>query len=344
MVDVMSSLSARIYASVTEFPGPTVEKIVFGTEDPTTITEAFEEFVSRVLSNHISACLFYKVTVGVVVGVELADGNRCVIKAHQPRWSRDLLEASARVQAHLSGTRFPCPRPLADPSPLGLGWATVDAYLPDPGQEPIVPEMMAASAQGLAEVVTSCRGLEATPLTHHPFTTPSGQLYPEPHSPVFDFEATAAGAEWIDELARAAKGLRATDTSEPVIAHSDWSARNVRLGRTRVLAAYDWDSLVLGPETAAVGAAAATWSALAEPGDPVAPSPEEVVEYVRDYEAARGAPFSGTERRATGGAALWVLAYTARCEHALPPEWQHRRARPRLEVDGRRFLELDALF
>ena len=48
-----------------------------------------------------------------------------------------------------------------------------------------------------------------------------------PHSPSFDFEATAAGAQWIDDLARAA--LPCADFGDRVVAHTDWSARNVRL-------------------------------------------------------------------------------------------------------------------
>ena len=38
-------------------------------------------------------------------------------------------------------------------------------------------------------------------------------LYPEPHSPIFDFVATAAGSVWIDEYARAALAVRDRDVS-----------------------------------------------------------------------------------------------------------------------------------
>ena len=67
-------------------------------------------------------------------------------------------------------------------------------------------------------------------------------------------------------------------------------------------------------------------------------------EFVRHYETSRGRTFTIEQRRAVGGAALWVLAYTARCEHAIDDgSGGHRRARPRLEADGRLLLDLPSL-
>jgi hypothetical protein len=111
----------------------------------------------------------------------------------------------------------------------------------------------------------------------------------------------------------------------------------------RLIAVYDWDSLSLVTETEAVGKAASTWSALGE-GIESAPSPEEVAAYVAAYEAARGRTFDDRERTAIGAEALYTLAYTARCEHAIDPDaLVQRRARPRLAEDGDRFLDLAAL-
>src|SRR5207244_1413594 len=120
------------------------------------------------------------------------------------------------------------------------------------------------------------------------------------------FEATAAGAEWIDQLAQAAKNVRDSHAAKPVIAHCDWSARNVRMDETGLLAVYDWDSLSIAAEVVAVGQAAATWSAV-DGGQP-APSANEVATYVARYEDARGARFGPAERVAVAAAALYVLA------------------------------------
>ena len=95
-----------------------------------------------------------------------------------------------------------------------------------------------------------------------------------------------------------------------MIAHADWSARNVRVGHDGILAAYDWDSLAMIRESIAVGQAAATWRALAEPGE-TAPTVEEIVAYTRGYEEARGRAFDQVERDAIGAAVVFTLAYTA---------------------------------
>ena len=51
-----------------------------------------------------------------------------------------------------------------------------------------------------------------------------------------------------------------------------------------------------------------------------APSPEELWSFIEEYEAARGHPLSDEERSATVAVALYVMAYVARCEHAIDPE------------------------
>ena len=338
----MDELVSAIESSIRENPHSSVEAAVFGTDDSRFMVTCIEQLCAETLSTAIKRCLFYKATVGVVVGLELSDGTRCVLKAYQPRWSQGLLKGVHRVQGHLAAGGFPCPVPLSGPHPLALGFATVDHAVPDPGQGPLTHEMMGVSARGLAELISRCQGQDGAGLTDHPFQAAPGELYTEPHSPVFDFRSTTGGAEWIDELALAANEVRNADPSAPVIAHTDWSVRNVRLGQSKVLVAYDWDSLALVPESQAVGQAAVAWAAFDEVSDPVAPSAQAVVEYIRHYETGRGSPFTSTQRRAAGGAALWMLAYTARCEHAIGSlrPW----ALPRLHTDARRLLELHEQF
>jgi hypothetical protein len=70
----------------------------------------------------------------------------------------------------------------------------------------------------------------------------------------------------------------------------------------------------------------------------LAPSRDEVADYVKAYESARGRTFSPAEWDSIGASALWVLAYTARCEHALSAS----RLGPEYAV-GRLRLEGDAL-
>jgi Ser/Thr protein kinase RdoA (MazF antagonist) len=316
--------------------------VLFGTSDPLEIAGLIDGACVRELRAAVAEVRKVEESAGYVAMLRLADGRDVVVKAYQPRWTEAFLDAVVLVQAHVAAAGFPAPTPIAGPFELGRGHATAETWLLDPGPAPLVPSMLAVSAQGLAQLVERCRHVEAPGLSPHPMDVDAGALYPEPHSPIFDFVATAEGAEWIDALARAARERR--DGGGPaVIAHTDWSRRNVRMDGDRVLAVYDWDSLALVTETEAVGKAASTWSALGE-GPESAPSPEEVAQYVVAYEAERGRAFDDRERTAIGAEALYTLAYTARCEHAIDPDARvQRRARPRLAEDGDRYLDLALL-
>ncbi|HTN78039.1 MAG TPA: hypothetical protein VMK16_00080, partial [Acidimicrobiales bacterium] len=209
---------------------------------------------------------------------------------------------------------------------------------------PLGQAELVASAAGLARLVTVAAELArevVAPLAGHPLATPVDGLYPEPHSPLFDFAATRAGAEWIDELATGALRVRDSDPTPRVTAHTDWSARNVRAWPGGVRAIYDSDSLSLVPESTAVGIAAATWSAFGDESDEVAPAPREAARWIAAY-VAGGRPLSTAQVRAAGGAILHSLCYTARCEHAVevghPELGRPRRARDRLERDGATYI------
>jgi hypothetical protein len=317
-----------------------VEAAVFGTDDPAAIARSADDLCRTHLGARVADARFYCASVGCVTGLRLTDGRDVVLKVHQPRWTTSFLAAVQSVQASLAASGFPCPRPLPPPRPLGRANAVVEEHLPDPGPTPPAPGLLAASAAGLARMVGRCETLDGRGLRPHPMDSAVGRLYPEPHSPLFDFGATAAGAEWIDELADAARRQRDLRAFAPTIAHCDWSLRNVRLDEEGVLAAYDWDSLALVPETTAVGQAAVTWSAFGVTGEE-APSVDDVASYVGRYERARGRRFTGHERAAVGAAGVYALASTARCEHAIDPGGRrYRRARPRLAADGDRLLAL----
>ncbi len=139
-----------------------------------------------------------------------------------------------------------------------------EEVLDDPGWPPggLGERELCVSAEGLSRLVTLAAevpGDAVAGLVAHPLRTPDAGLYPEPHSPLFDFEATAAGAEWIDDLAGRARALRDGDTNPPVVAHTDWSARNVRVWPDGIRAVYDADSLAFVPR-------APRWASPLRPG------------------------------------------------------------------------------
>jgi aminoglycoside phosphotransferase (APT) family kinase protein len=173
----------------------------------------------------------------------------------------------------------------------------------------------------LARFVASGRALE---LQHdvalaHPTAMPANALYPPPHSPRFDFDATAAGSEWIDALAqRAREVLAAVDPDPAVLVHRDWRIENVAVTDDRVSAVYDWDSVCVEPETHAVATAAATfcvdWD---RPAREQFPTAAEMRAFVAEYETARGADFDDAQRGVLAARVVYGLCYGARCERAV---------------------------
>jgi hypothetical protein len=314
--------------------GP-LESAIVGTADPVVVAETLSSLAHAATGVPVRAGRWYRASVSAVAGVVLADGREVVVRAYQPATGAAFVEGVIRVQRHLDSTGFPCAAPLGEPVAVDgvLGRAETD--LADPGARCFAPAEMAASAAGLAELVARSASLDPVGLERHPMAL-SDSLYPVPHSPHFDFEATAAGAGWIDDIAAAARDAMTDD--DAVIAHGDWSARNVRLGPAGLRAVYDWESLQFVPESWALGAAAATWRSLGEPDDELAPSDPEIRAYIDRYERARRRPLSPDQRRSARAAAVFALAYTARCEHALDPGSTDGRAIARLARGGLRSL------
>jgi len=326
-----------------------VARLIFGTEDLSRVTDALSGWTQAELGASVLFVEQWHWSVGAVALVALDDGRRVALKTFPPRWKAPFLHAVVAVQRHLAERGLPCPSPLAGPAPLDESGALVcaEGTLDDPGwrARPLGEAELVASACGLARLVTVAAELSpdvVAPLAGHPLATPVDGLYPEPHSPLFDFEATRQGAVWIDELARAAMEARDSDQALPVVAHTDWSARNVRAWPDGIRAIYDSDSLALVPESTAVGIAAATWSAFGDADDETAPAPREAARWIAAYMDA-GRPLSKVQQRAAGGSVLYSLCYTARCEHAVEVAHRElgrpRRARDRLEVDGESYVE-----
>lgn len=172
---------------------------------------------------------------------------------------------------------------------------------------------------------------------------PDDRPFPRPHTPLCDFDATRAGAAWIDDLAREAKAIgRAVRAGETVVGHFDWRVEHLRFEGDRIVTSYDWDSLHAEREPVLVGSAAHAFTADWGRDDVVrTPSREELAGFVADYEAGRGRPFDAAERRVAAAACVYALAYTSRCNHALMPadEGANGDFRPLLRAHGRDLLD-----
>jgi aminoglycoside phosphotransferase (APT) family kinase protein len=286
------------------YPDSPVVLDVLGTGDADEIRALVRELVPET-----DEIFWFRASVGAVFGVRTSAGERIALKVHK-RDNGPYLDAMQRVQAHLAERGFPCPRPLGRRGRATLEeWIDAGAYRD--AHEPAVRRVL---AELLARLHALTSGLDVL----EPWR-PEGErpLWPVPHNVLFDFAATARGAEWIDDIARAAKERRDAPAGRDVIGHGDWSVSHFRFDGLRPTVIYDWDSLTADRETLLVGLAAATFTYTEHLDVDLLTSVEESRAFVAEYETARGTSFDDAERRACAGSIVYAKAYGARCRHAV---------------------------
>ena len=298
--------------------GGVVEELVFGTRELSKIDSLIDHFCTTELGAGVSQVLFRETSVGAVIGALLDDGRRVVIKTHQARETRARLRAVHEIQDELYRAGMPCPRPLSGPVPLGNGHATTEMLLDDGEfRDTHDPDCRRLIAEALVRKLAITGSRPAPPALAGGWSLSDGdRLWPsQAHAPVFDFDATSTGAEWIDTLATTSKAA-IQPTGRPITGHTDWSGKHFRFADQRVTAIYDWDSLAVRTEAAIVGVAAMTYTTRFDlPDVPRAPTPEEMGAFIDEYSTARETPLSRTERGQIAAHGLLLAAYTARCEH-----------------------------
>jgi hypothetical protein len=317
---------------------PRVVEAVLGTNDPVLVAEALTQAVDAALGVPIVAARFYEPGAGVVVGLDLADGRSVVAKVHRATFTPfEHLVTIARVQADLVAAGVPAPAPLAGPLVLGDGWLTIEEYRGGDtadGYDPVVRRGMASALRDFIDAARPhASGTQLGSWVGEPVID---DLWPEPHDLRFDFPGTAAGAEWIDDAARAARATLVAAALPDIVGHLDWRVQNLAFADRTVSAVYDWDSVALGPEAAVVGSASVIhpvdWR-LEQP-DPL-PTLDQLDGFVTDYEAARGGTFDDHEREVLTAAQRWIASYGARCQHSddllgMFPNVDHSKGWPRL--------------
>jgi hypothetical protein len=300
-----------------------VEPVVFGTTNPQKIASLIDTFCQQELGIHVAGFLFYESSVGAVCGARLADSRRVVVKVHQSSRSLDFLHSVVAVQRNLLNQGYPCPKPLLDPRPLALGIATTEDFV-DEGEyltadDPVIRRSMAEMLARLIHLMWKPEAIASVQPASLNLRLPAGVIWPVPHSKLFDFEATAAGAEWIDDIARQAQEIKLHGEGQLVIGHADWGVKHFRFLDKNVRVIYDWDSLALEKEPIIVGHASSYFTYTEFFGDSRLPTNEESQAFIAEYESARGKPFTFQEHQTLQAAKMYSLAYFARCEHALSP-------------------------
>jgi len=258
-----------------------------------------------------------EISVGAAVTLQLAT-DKVFVKVWPGEADPKVLSAQLQVQSGLAACGFPAPRVLSELSRLGPGWAAAMEYKRDGVATDVrvsgVRRAMAAGLWQFVRVSESYRDTEGLPHRLLP-----ERVWPRPHNVLFDFEATAQGAEWIDDLARTALAVMRSATSRIVVGHLDWSAKNMRMGSQSIAVVYDWDAVFLDRETFVLGAAAAHFPTTWELDVSGVPDAREVMAFVQEYEEARGQALRDTELEEVAASATYARAYTARCEHAGDP-------------------------
>lgn len=322
-----------------------VDRAVFGTSDPAEIAALLEGFCERELGAEVLGARFYRVSVACVAGLDLADGRSVVLKAQRGERREEYLVACADLRHLLADEGFPCPRPLTAPRRAGPAWITAEELteigaLAD-AHDPTIRRAITFALARLAELSTKLPAPER--LGRAWFAgLPEGRVFPRPHSPFFDFEATREGAEWIERLAAEARARRHVAEGERAVGHFDFRVEHLRFDGARVVASYDWDSLHHELVPVWIGSLAPHFTADWQRDDVVrAPTIDEMRAFVADFEADRGRPFTKPERADLEAACVYAMAYTARCNHASNPrdEGWNGDLRPTLRAHGRALLD-----
>ncbi|MDX6476797.1 MAG: hypothetical protein QOH95_2308 [Gaiellaceae bacterium] len=291
------------------YPDSPIVEDVLGTLD----AEAIRARVCE-LEPATEEIFYFAASVGALFGVRRRDGSRVAIKINKLFTDEAYFAEVQELQLRLGAAGFPAPRPLRR-----VGTVTVDEWL-DEGEyrnahEPAVRRAMARELARFHRLATAT-GLRP----RREFLRPAGAIWPKPHNVLFDFEATAEGAEWIDEIGAAARAVADRGAGTEIVGHTDWSAKHLRFDHAlRPTALYDWDSVTTDREPSLVGTAAGSFTYTEELDEEIDvwPSTDESQAFIAEYEEERGAPFDDPERAATRAACVYLVAYAARCHHSV---------------------------
>jgi Ser/Thr protein kinase RdoA (MazF antagonist) len=289
------------------FADSPLPKTILGTADPGEVVASLADWSVENLDSGLTAVFRCEISVGVVFGCSLTDGRRVAVKAHSPSTTPAQIETVQTAQRRLAASGYPCPMPASAAAPLCATVGAAEEWLDGPPGNFDQPAVISASARALAAHIRILGELEL----ELPPTIAGRDWPPTPHNALFDFEREAKSAGWIDEIALRARSV--LDAGAIVVGHADWSAKHVRIRGDRVVATYDWDSLVRDRKPVLVGFAAASHHVHLDPSLPWQADSERVHRYLDAYEVESS--LTPSERAAAAAAAVLLYAYTARCEH-----------------------------
>ena len=288
---------------------------IFGTTNINEISTLLNSYCQQKFSSEILSCTFAYLSVVATFVVQLHDLLSIVLKAYSSQQTLSSLHASLQVQQAMAEAGFPCPQVIQFPQQIGVTILTAQTFCDDnhilaksspEDNSPVghqrshpnnITTVRRTMAQHLAQLIQQSKPYLGQDLPLW-MELRSPKLWPQPHNVLFDFEKTAAGAEWIDEIAQPAKQILWTATGPLVVGHADWSLQNMSFSQDKLICVYDWDSLRMGLEPCFVGGAARLYRHDWRIGPPkTAISVAEVHDFIRTYEIARKQSFTRREHR-----------------------------------------------
>lgn len=312
-------------------PPSDTERAVFGSVTSEEMHAFLNAYLNQQLGSGIARVRFRAGRIDMVWGVELDDGRAVVIKVHRSPADLEALGVVVDALGLLSTAGFPCPPPLSGPDDVDGRVVTTQTLLsgevPD-GHDPATRLLL---ARGLAQHIELLR--------HHPgiigragagpsWCHYAGGPWPVPHDTLVDFTTTTPGYEWLDQFGRRASDqiLAHRDVDTVVVGHADWYAGNCVVANGALVGTFDWE-LVADTEAVIAGFAAACYGQRATSAGGLS-TPEQVADFMRDYDSARAAPLNEAERTTAAAAAAWICAFTARwqvalLEHDLSDDYPH---------------------
>jgi len=264
----------------------------------------------RALGSRPGRVLFESGYLSQVLGVELADGRRVVVKVRP--WA-DRLVACAGVHASLFDAGFPCPQPVTGVDKLDEWAVSAEALVPDHEQLQPAADSARLFAEALAQLVDVARLAPADTAALYPsppwadWDDPTRRdLWPEADDRPVDLNRLPA--TWVDAAAARVRECLLRHPAPAVVGHLDWYSANVAWRRRGLIAVFDWDSIGAQPEPAIAGLAAAVWSTTDDPGEGA--TVEQSHQFLAAYANTRA--WSDSDLYMAWAAGLWLRCFDAK--------------------------------
>src|SRR2546430_1507132 len=109
-----------------------MEEAIFGTADVNHIASVIDRTINHYTAAHPVDLIFYEESSGVVLGLELDNGQRIVLKTFPPAKNRLKLEEKRTVQKSLTDQKYPLPIPITGVFHFWSGLGVLDQYMEAP--------------------------------------------------------------------------------------------------------------------------------------------------------------------------------------------------------------------